>query len=371
MKKKVLQYMLFSGLLTFSGQGDAQKISCEFEAFDDRKIRIAAINELQDKRTEIIRAIWNADQLPSRDEVILTTNAESPIHENQAVSSVTRIEVPVLSYYQGNDIPDPLLNLAYLFFPHEHNGRLAIFHNGHSCTLKADPEAGPYDAGVEATIIGLLEKGFEVLAVYMPHVSADTCTLDHCSVMNSWTGEPQSKPTHGLRFFLDPTLVCLNYMLGQKDYQDISMIGLSGGGWTTTLISAVDDRITASFSIAGTMPVYYRNSGSIGDIEQYLPELYRDIAGYPELYLMSAFGKGRSHFQVFNRRDDCCFGEAQHDPERDYDSDAKAIEKSVRKGLRKLHGESRFRLLIDDQALNHQISSHTFNGIILDYLITK
>ena len=50
------------------------------------------------------------------------------------------------------------------------------------------------------------------------------------------------------------------------------MVGLSGGGWTTNLLSAIDDRIRYSFSVAGSMPIYYRLEASMGDIEQFLPE---------------------------------------------------------------------------------------------------
>ena len=32
------------------------------------------------------------------------------------------------------------------------------------------------------------------------------------------------------------------------------MVGLSGGGWTTNLIAALDDRIKYSFNVAGPFP---------------------------------------------------------------------------------------------------------------------
>ena len=108
------------------------------------------------------------------------------------------------------------------------------------------------------------------------------------------------------------------------------MVGLSGGGWTTNLISALDDRIKYSFNVAGSIPLYYRERGSIGDIEQYLPQLYRDIAGYPDLYILGAFGKGRKQVQILNRQDDCCFGQKQHDPARDYSSDMHLFEQTVK-----------------------------------------
>ena len=150
----------------------------------------------------------------------------------------------------------------------------------------------------------------------MPHVSETTCNLDHCSVMNTNTGPGDHPATYGLRYFLEPEIVSLNYLLQKENYENVNMVGLSGGGWTTNLLAAIDERIKYSFSVAGSMPLYYRSGGSMGDIEQFLPELYRDIAGYPDLYVLGAYGKGRKQVQILNRNDDCCFGQKQHDPEQ-------------------------------------------------------
>src|SRR5436189_4849979 len=91
------------------------------------------------------------------------------------------------------------------------------------------------------------------------------------------------------------------------------MVGLSGGGWTTTICAAIDPRIRFSFPVAGTIPLALRTGGSVGDREQYEPSFYR-IAGYPDLYILGSQGHGRKQVQILVRRDDCCFGQAQHDP---------------------------------------------------------
>jgi len=41
----------------------------------------------------------------------------------------------------------------------------------------------------------------------------------------------------------------------------------------------------------------------------------------PDLYILGAFGEGRKQVQILNRQDDCCFGQKQHAPARDYASD--------------------------------------------------
>lgn len=148
------------------------------------------------------------------------------------------------------------------------------------------------------------------------------------------------------------------------------MVGLSGGGWTTNILAAIDERIKYSFSVAGSMPIYYRSDLSMGDIEQYLPELYRDIAGYPDLYVLGAYGKGRKQVQILNRNDNCCFGQKQHDPDRNYENDLRTFEKSVKEKLTVLGAEGRYYLVIDETAPKHQISAFTLNEVILKELKT-
>src|SRR5205085_148225 len=87
-----------------------------------------------------------------------------------------------------------------------------------------------------------------------------------------------------MKFFLEPVAVCVNYALARdRKMRDVTMIGLSGGGWTTTLYAAVDTRVRLSIPVAGSLPLYLRWGGSVGDTEQFLESFYR-IAGYPDLY---------------------------------------------------------------------------------------
>jgi len=194
-------------------------------------------------------------------------------------------------------------------------------------------------AGWKQRSLVLVEAGYDVLAIFMPHVSKSAgpgFRFDHCKVINTDLGIPDQLPTFGLRLFLDPTIVSLNYILEKNKYKRVDMVGLSGGGWTTNLISALDDRIKYSFNVAGSIPLYYRKGGSIGDIEQFIPQLYRDIAGYPDLYVMGAFGTGRKQIQILNRNDNCCFGQKQHDPDRDYAFDMRLFEQTVKERLESL-----------------------------------
>jgi hypothetical protein len=189
--------------------------------------------------------------------------------------------------------------------------------------------------------------------------------------MNTCLGPGDHPAAWGLRFFLEPEIVSLNYLLKTTDYLNVNMVGLSGGGWTTNLLAAIDDRISYSFSVAGSMPLYYRSGGSMGDVEQFLPELYRDVAGYPDLYVLGSYGKDRKQVQILNRHDDCCFGQKQHDPNRNYDNDLKTFETAVQKKLKAMKAENHYYLVIDETSPSHQISGFALNKVILKELNGK
>jgi polygalacturonase len=348
------------------GQSDGYYVNCGLQYTDDREIKIRTPAEVKAKRMEIIRAIWGTNMIPDRSDVLVTSGIKSPLQPNSFLARVDRYEIPVNAPIAKDSVV--MKDLAYLFVPVKRNNRLVMLNPGHSCTLKENPET---NYRIEATIIGLLQAGFDVLAVFMPHVSETGCNLDHCSVMNTDLSSDDHPATYGLRFFLEPEIVSLNYLLQKNNYQNVNMVGLSGGGWTTNLLAAIDDRIKFSFSVAGSMPLYYRSDASLGDIEQFLPELYRNIAGYPDLYILGAYGKGRKQVQILNRKDDCCFGQKQHDPERNYDKDLKTFETSVKEKLKTLDADGHYYLVIDETAPCHQISGFALNNVILMELLNK
>jgi hypothetical protein len=357
-------FLIFILICFAASEARAQKVDCTPRSCDDREIRIFKPGDILNKRLEIIRAIWNTAQIPGRSDVIVTSNFTNPLHPSKVFARVDRIEIPVPGL-------DSVKDLAYLFVPGKRNKRLIVFNPGHSCTLIDDAR---HYSRIEATITGLVEAGFDVLSVYMPHVKESlnqNCGLEHCKVFNTDLGIPNPLPTYGLRLFLDPTIVSLNYVLKKYKYKRVDMVGLSGGGWTTNLISALDDRIKYSFNVAGSIPLFYRIGPSIGDIEQCIPELYRDIAGYPDLYILGAYGEGRKQVQILNRQDNCCFGQKQHDPARNYDADMHLFEQSVISRLVSLGENDHYYLVIDETSPNHQISEFALKNIILPELTGK
>lgn len=113
---------------------------------------------------------------------------------------------------------------------------------------------------------------------------------------------------HPMRVMVDHIFGGINYATSLTHYDKIVMAGLSGGGWSTTLVAAIDSRISLSMSVAGSLPISMRtvHPRNFGDWEQQEHDLY-SVASYWELYLLAA-ENGRKHTLIYNELDSCCFG---------------------------------------------------------------
>jgi len=89
-------------------------------------------------------------------------------------------------------------------------------------------------------------------------------------------------------------------ILDQLDDQKVYMIGLSGGGWTTTMLTAMDTRILKGYSVAGDAPV----ESYQGDYEQANPPI-----AYLDAYNLA---EGRL-LHIYNWGDTCCFSYIEGD----------------------------------------------------------
>ncbi len=335
--------------------------AAEPELIDDRAITVGSAREVGIRRRALIQHLWGVAGFPeSRLPDHVLTNVPSPVHQLGNLRRVDEIRV---------DLRPDLQGLAYHFVPQQANRELVVVHHGHGCTLDDDPSAAEVGYGLQRTLSGLLSEGYGVLAVFMPHQRPGDCTGNHDALFQTpVAGSP-------IRWFLEPVAAGLNYLERRHrsdrfpHYRAFHMVGLSGGGWTTTVYAALDPRIRCSFPVAGTLPLYLRSGGSIGDREQYEPSFYA-LAGYPDLYLLGAHGRRRSQMQILVRQDDCCFGEAQHEARTGgpgYVEAIRAYEQEVQRALRKT-GPGSFQVRIDEVAPSHMISHHALNAMILPEL---
>ena len=240
--------------------------------------------------------------------------------------------------------------VVYHLRPAKPNGRLAIFHQGH---------ADLWTGGAVETTRFFLDRGYAVLDFQMP-LLGDNKALAPPGLNNhddmAKLATPELEP---IKFFLEPIAVALNHALAAHHYDDVIMVGLSGGGWTTTLYAAIDPRVRVSFPVAGTLPDYLRirDAGrDRGDWEQYHPPLYA-IANYLDLYVLGSHGNNRRQRQILNKYDSCCFAGVGY----------RTYEKHLAKVVADA-GPGHFDVFLDDSHRDHKVSDPILKNAIAPLL---
>jgi len=117
---------------------------------------------------------------------------------------------------------------------------------------------------------------------------------------------------------VDPLALMLTaqyYMVRQimDDYEDVTIMGISGGGWYVVWLAALIEDIDNAIVYAGSLPLAYRSTGAFfGDHEEYASPIYRTV-DYWQLYLLGSLREDgrtdRNYYMVFNNLDPCCFME--------------------------------------------------------------
>jgi hypothetical protein len=241
-------------------------------------------------------------------------------------------------------------SISYLFIPESSNNKLIIYHQGHG---------GDFYKGKE-TIQFFLEKDYSVLAFSMPLLGMNDKPLVEISNLGTiqLTSHEhfrflESENFSPIKFFVEPITISLNHLDKNHNFSSYDLVGISGGGWIVTLYSTIDDRISQTYSVAGSLPIYLRSiPENVGDYEQWLPELYQ-IANYLDLYIMSSYGEDRKFVQIFNKYDSCCFS---GDLYTSYENEIKESILQLKKG--------HFDIYLDDSHKSHKISEFGLTIII-------
>ncbi len=332
---------------------------------DDHIISATDPTVIAANRTKLIDYIWGQTALPADRLPEVAFSVQSPFSHLQNVRRVDCLTVTM----EGG-----LKNKAYHFISQTSRGRLVIVHHGHHWEPIDDYREDYYSDGgyfveqnengswpersygMQRTVNNLLREGYSVLYMMMPPMPHEKFVEQKVSV------------GHGLKFFLDPLAVNLNYLKTKSKtddfpvYSDFSMIGLSGGGWTTAIYSALDSNIKFSFPVSGTQPLYLWGA-SPGDLEQWYKPFYT-LAGYPDLYVMGSYGTGRKQVQIRNR-DDPLFSKFFHPGPKTWEQAIHEYEVNVRQALVKL-GAGSFRLDVNEADGGHTITWNTVAIILAE-----
>jgi len=311
--------------LDYKGNKVFEKYYTPGEQNENGKINISSEKDVIAKRERLIKHIWGEKGLLSDR---LVDNVETNI-----VFTTKDGETPYQTLYNASGnlkqidrykifLPNSFVSNVYHFRPVKSINKVFLYHAGHDPGGFHSEDKGNND-GIEPGLVipRLLKEGYDVIGFMMPLFGNDIPSVEIDNNVGKINFPAGSIKGHNLMFdylelpytyFMEPILATVNYLEKNYEFSDIYLMGLSGGGWATTLYAALDPRIKFSFPVAGSIPNYLRYDGDIGDAEQgyyeeYDPGGLYSIANYEELYLLGSYGENRQQIQILNEFDNCCF----------------------------------------------------------------
>ena len=243
--------------------------------------------------------------------------------------------------------------------PNPSPGKVAIYMNGHLGTVRFGA----------TTIEQLLDRGWQVIAVDMPlagvNAEDQTPTLRTHDSFHAWDSADFSP----VSLFLLPLKAIVDQIEAEPGSHTIMLIGKSGGGWTSFMYGALDERVDYVVGIACGMPMsqWLRRRAlddptplpplgwraALGlradlarapfaaDYEQVDPLIYESV-GYEDIMPVAG---SRGTFYVYNQYDACCFRMRPDDAFIRYLKDASlALDKPI-------------GVFVDQENLRHSLSA--------------
>ena len=258
----------------------------------------------------ITECMWNNNMTKLTFTISVPVNSSFSITANSTVfytlntSGVAPIEYPPIS---PPGFPDELLP------PLKLGKVLVLMHEGH------DDDCATCFADYDGTVDFLNQLGYDVMYFHMPGWGCSPLDLPgySCSQGHAPLQPYADQGAKVIRLFLEPVVRAINYATEVLGYQQIVMMGLSGGGWTTTMMGALDTRIGVSIPIAGSVPCDFAHTS--WDFEQLCDQPWFQTVNYTNIYVLAANEPNRASIQILHEADPCCFHAChRHDRIRTY-----------------------------------------------------
>jgi hypothetical protein len=278
-------------------------------------------------RQSVLRTIWENGQIPAR----------SVPDKIAPVRNVSRLAPHARQITWNVSGANFLLSSTVFYNPRSAAGRsdtIVMHHHGHakSCDNAAGCPIWFDFYNVTSFIHDELQADYFML--YMPLLGPNQ--QHGYPESHQWFSQWEAQGDRTIRYFVEPVHLTINYAMS-LGYKRVVMMGKSGGGWTTTICSALDPRIHVSFPIAGSLPLSFPSTRDYeqcpfpgvktqcpGGGKHYHhpwtplpqpanPDWYLATANYTELYMLAAWEPGRTSLQLLHEYDPCCFaGHGRH-----------------------------------------------------------
>ena len=280
--------------LTFNKTKNVSEILSLDNSYIQNHVKSINTKTVLTKRKELLERLIPKENTISVTKEKLSANSErivASVYKNEInaiLTHTTKSKKCLTIYIQGHG-GDPF-NYSY------HNKLLKFFSNN-GCDFLSMSMIG----------LGLNEGNFSYPSRYGKiNLDKDMAKIHKNYAFFFDNNDPNLDP---LTLFIAPHYNIIKSL--KSDYNKISIMGISGGGWYSVWLSALIPEIKFTVSYAGSLPMEYRKfDGVSGDWEQQDSQIYNYIS-YWELYKLMTVDKigkeNRQGILVYNSEDDCCF----------------------------------------------------------------
>jgi hypothetical protein len=312
-------------------------------------INLNSYNDIEQKRTEIFEYLWKNNTIHNS---MPTKIIENISDQKFNMNNIQRIDKIIIEMDYGVN------SIAYIFFPkttinsekNSNDNSLIIYHQGHK---------GDFTIYGKDTIEKLLENNYTVMAFSMPLEGQNNQPV--IDIPNKGIFKMKyhnhflylDNPNFSsMKYFFEPIMKSLNYVEKNYSFEKFHMIGLSGGGWTTMVYSAIDPRISHSYAVSGGYPEYLQQMIGMGHYERNANGLLH-IVNYPEMYVMSSVGENRKSVHI----------SIEWDTGYRCGNFAQTYDKPVKESVKKI-GPGTFKTYLDSSIIDHIISDESLSFIL-------
>ncbi len=205
-------------------------------------------------------------------------------------------------------VDTPFVQYFYHAEPLHARGEAVLLSGGHPRT----PDCF-VDYWVSKATQYFLTRGYDIFYSQMVNLCGNTGPLMKPNAIGGHNDFDQLEtPTYNpISAFTTPWIVIGNWIQDSTNISKVYMTGISGGGWISTFVPALDKRIKKSFDIAGGQANnIYDITGVHPDYESWgegtrVETFYRTKVSYYDLFLLAA--QGGNAYKLTNANDLCCW----------------------------------------------------------------